>query len=186
MINSRGGKRLHEKEITALLRDRDDRGMDELLRHYGPLIRYVIAPILHNPQDREECLAETVMKVWDKIEQFCGQKGRFNAWVTSIARNSALNHARKNSAQGYGEELSESIPSQALTPEEQVLQRERREELRQALQYLSEKERVLFYRKYYYRQSTEQIAAEMDLTVRAVEGKLYRIKGKLRKMLGGV
>ena len=58
---------MHEKEITALLRDRDDRGMDELLRHYGPLIKYVIAPILQNPQDREECLAETVMKVWDKI-----------------------------------------------------------------------------------------------------------------------
>ncbi len=177
---------MHDKEIIAMLRRRDDRGMDELLRHYAPLIKYVIAPILENPQDREECLGEVVMKVWDKIEQFCEQRGSFNAWVTSIARNSALNHVRKNAAHGYGEELSESIPSKALTPEEQILQKERREELRLALQHLSEKERLLFYRKYYYRQSTEQIAAEMGLTVRAVEGKLYRIKGKLRKLLGGV
>ena len=50
---------------------------------------------------------------------------------------------------------------------------------------LSQKERNLFYRKYYYLQSTEKIAAEMGMTVRSVEGKLYRIKKKLRKMMGG-
>ena len=54
-----------------------------------------------------------------------------------------------------------------------------------ALSRLSPKDRTLFYRKYYYLQSTEKIAAEMGMTVRSVEGKLYRIKKKLRKMMGG-
>lgn len=45
--------------------------------------------------------------------------------------------------------------------------------------------RALLYRKYYYRQSTAQIAAELGLTERAVEGKLYRLKKRLRKSLGG-
>jgi RNA polymerase sigma-70 factor (ECF subfamily) len=44
---------------------------------------------------------------------------------------------------------------------------------------------MLFYRKYYYRQSTAQIAAELGMTQRSVEGRLYRIKQKLRKRLGG-
>lgn len=176
---------MQEQEIIRLLKSRDDRGMDELLTHYGPLIRYVIAPILASPQDSEECLNETVMKIWDKIEQFCMQRGSFNAWVTTIARNTALNYARKNVSYVTGEELSEDIPSQGLTPEEQVLRNERQKELRIALGRLSDKEKILFYRKYYYRQSTQQIASEMGLTVRAVEGKLYRIKAKLRKLLGG-
>lgn len=34
-------------------------------------------------------------------------------------------------------------------------------------------------------QSTEQIAAELGLTPRAVEGRLYRIRERLRKQLGG-
>ena len=34
-------------------------------------------------------------------------------------------------------------------------------------------------------QPTAQIAAELGMTERAVEGKLYRLKKQLRKMLGG-
>ena len=55
----------------------------------------------------------------------------------------------------------------------------------EALGYLGDRERMLFYRKYYYRQSTAQIAAELGMTQRSVEGRLYRIKQKLRKRLGG-
>ena len=50
---------------------------------------------------------------------------------------------------------------------------------------LSASDRVLFYRKYYYLQSTAQIAAELGLTERAVEGRLYRLRRRLRKALGG-
>ena len=46
-------------------------------------------------------------------------------------------------------------------------------------------ERALFYRKYWYRQPTAQIAAELGLSPRAVEGRLYRIRQKLRQELGG-
>lgn len=37
-------------------------------------------------------------------------------------------------------------------------------------------DRLLVYRKYYYLQSTAQIAAELGLSPRAVEGRLYRLK----------
>ena len=36
-----------------------------------------------------------------------------------------------------------------------------------------------------YLQSTAQIASELGMTERSVEGKLYRLKKQLRKMLGG-
>ena len=58
-------------------------------------------------------------------------------------------------------------------------------ELQRALEELPAGSRALLYRKYYYRQSTAQIAAELGLTERAVEGKLYRLKKRLRKSLGG-
>ena len=45
--------------------------------------------------------------------------------------------------------------------------------------------RLLFYRKYYYLQPTKQIAAELGMTERAVEGRLYRLRKKLQKELGG-
>lgn len=68
-------------------------------------------------KDREEWLGEIAMKIWDKMEQFCEQRGSFNAWVTSIARNTALNKTRKITVHSSGEELSEELPSRELTPE---------------------------------------------------------------------
>ena len=50
---------------------------------------------------------------------------------------------------------------------------------------LSQSEQLLFFRKYYYYQSTAQIAAETGLSERAVEGRLYRLRQRLRMLLGG-
>ena len=66
-----------------------------------------------------------------------------------------------------------------------LLRQERQTALQAALGQLSTGERLLFYRKYYYLQSTAQIASELGLTERAVEGRLYRLKRQLRKLLGG-
>lgn len=175
---------MQENTVERLLLEKNEQGMDALLLHYGPLMRYIIAPILQNPQDREDCLSEVSMRVWEKIGQFDGEKGSFHAWLTAITRNTALNYARKASGSS-AEELSESTPSPELSPEETLLKKERQEALKTALSRLSYKDRLLFYRKYYYRQSTAQIAAELGMTERAVEGKLYRVKKQLRKSLGG-
>ena len=175
---------MQENTVERLLLEKNEQGMDALLLHYGPLMRYIISPILQNPQDREDCLSEVSMRVWEKIGQFDGEKGSFRAWLTAITRNTALNHARRASGSS-AEELSESTPSPDPTPEETLLKKERQEALKTALSRLSYKDRLLFYRQYYYRQSTAQIAAELGMTERAVEGKLYRVKKQLRKSLGG-
>ena len=146
------------------LRDRDEAGMADLLLHFGPLMRYIIAPILPNPQDREDCLSEVTLRIWEKIDQFDPRRGSWNAWLTAITRNT---------------------PASSLTPEEALLQKERQEAVQAALNRLHTRDRVLFYRKYYYLQPTAQIAAELGMTERAVEGRLYRLKKQLRKMLGG-
>ena len=174
---------MNEQEIIELILARDECGMDALLTHYGPLMRYIIAPILTNDEDREECLSEAAMRVWDKITQYDNNRGSFNAWLTAIARNTALNRLRRATIEDS--DIPESTPAPEPTPEEQLLRKERQAAVERALKQLSQSERSLFYRKYYYLQSTAQIASELGMTERAVEGKLYRLKKRLRKMLGG-
>ena len=174
-----------EEELLDLLRARDPRGADVLLLHYGPLMRYVISPILADPRDREECLSEVVLRVWERADQFDPQRGSWNAWLTALTRNTALNRARHNRRFPAGAEVDEHTPSPAPTPEEALIRQERAEEVRRAVAALSKGEQALFYRKYYYLQSTAQIAAELGLSPRAVEGRLYRLRAHLRKALGG-
>ena len=73
-------------------------------------MRYVIAPILRDPQEREERLSEVTMWVWEKIDPFQEERGNWNGWLTSLTRHAALNHARRISRHGEAEALSEDTP----------------------------------------------------------------------------
>ncbi|MDO4380540.1 MAG: sigma-70 family RNA polymerase sigma factor [Clostridia bacterium] len=175
---------MDEKTIISLLKEKDEKGLDAFLYRYGPLIRYISSPILPDERDSEEAVSQISLLIWKNIASFDSEKGSFTAWLTTVSRNTALNLARKNkNAPLFLED--ENVPS-FITPEEELLKKERKELIKKALSFLSEKDRALFYRKYYYLQSTAQIARELSLSERAVEGRLYRIKKRLQKILGGV
>lgn len=180
-----GGEDVQEQEMIAQLLQQDERGMEALLLHYGPLMRYIIAPILPDPQDREECLSEVSMRVWSRVAQFDPARGSWTAWLTAITRNTALNFQRSVQHHSSVQSIPEGTPAPGASPEEAMLRAERSAAVHNALGRLSPGDRALFYRKYYYLQSTAQIAAELGMTVRAVEGRLYRLKKQLRRMLGG-
>ena len=146
------------------------------------LLRYVIAPILPDPRDREECLADVSVKLWQTAGTFDGAKGSLRSWLTVLARNCALNRAR---ALRQETPLGEDVPHGAGSAEDELLRQERSRLLARAVQCLTAGEKELFYRKYYYGQSTSQMAAELGLTERGVEGRLYRLRQRLRDLLGG-
>lgn len=176
---------MKEKEIIQLLKDRKEQGIEELLLYYGPLMRYIIHPIVNNAEDAEECLNDAVMRVWEKIELYDAQRGSWNSWLTALTRNVALNKVKAVQKYSGNKELTETFSSIEPSPEEDVLQQEIKEAVLSAVNVLSKKDRVIFYRKYYYMQSTIQIASELGMSNRAVEGRIYRIKKRLRKILGG-
>ena len=176
---------MQESDIIEMLRNQHPNGAEELISHYGPLMQYVIRPIVTNEQDREECLSEAVMRILDKIHLYDEDRGGWTAWITSVTRSVALNKRRSSKATYEEAEVTDETPSLELPPEELLLQRERQIELKNAVAQLSQSDRVIFYRKYYYLQTTAQIASEIGMTERAIEGRLYRIKKRLRKLLGG-
>ena len=118
--------------MIAQLLQQDERGMEALLLHYGPLMRYIIAPILPDPQDREECLSEVSMRVWSRIAQFDPARGSWNAWLTAVTRSTALNYQRSAARHGGTQTLPEGAPSPEASPEEALIQAERRAALHDA------------------------------------------------------
>lgn len=174
-----------DAELLAQWDHDRDAGMEALLRKYGPLLRYVIGGILQDPQDAEDCLSEVSLSLWQKLESFDHAKGSLSAWLTAAARNTALNHWKARARHQSHLAEPEQEPADHATPEQEVLRKERAEQLRAAVARLVHTDKQLFYRKYYYCQSTSQIAAEMGMTERAAEGRLYRLRQRLRQELGG-
>lgn len=163
------------------LQQGDREALEPLLAHYEGMLRYIVSGVLSDPHRQEDCLAEVRLKLWEKREQYDPERSSPATWLTVLCRNAAVDHLR--SAQRHSAEaLDETRPDPAPGPEEQLLRKERAE---RALASLSSRDRALFYRKYYYLQSTARIAAELGLTPRAVEGRLYRIRKGLQNKLGG-
>ncbi len=171
--------------LTERMKYRDPAALSEFQTAYTPLIRYIISPILPDEADREECLSDVLMLVWNRVETFDPQKGSLTSWLTALTRNAALNRRRASRTRPDSGPLDEAMADPAATPEEALLQKEQARAIRRAVDRLPRRDRDLFYRKYYYYQSTAQMAAELGLSERAVEGRLYRIRKRLQNDLGG-
>ena len=171
-----------DKQLMECVAGGDEEALQALLRQYDPLIGYILRPILPDERDREECRADISLKLWQTAGTFDGEKGTVKTWLTALSRNAALNRARSRT--GADVPLEESVHTEG-SAEEALLRRERQQRLRETIAALPPEERNLFYRKYYYCQPTAQMAAELCMTERAVEGRLYRLRQKLRQQLGG-
>ena len=175
---------MDDLELLAGLKRGDQDAFKALLVRYNGMMAYIVRGILADPQETEECLAQIRARLWEKWSGYREERASLATWITAICRNAAYDRLRFLQRQTEVP-LEDWIPDPTPSPEELVLRQERRERLKKALNALRDSERKLFYRKYYYLQSTAQIAAELGLSERAVEGRLYRIRSRLQKLFGG-
>ena len=80
--------------LIARMLAREPEALEEFQTAYTPLLRYIIAPILPDARDREECLADAVHRAWENISRFDRTSGSFSGWLSVLARNTALNYLR--------------------------------------------------------------------------------------------
>ena len=116
------------------------------------------------------------------------QRAKAAADADAAIRNAVISSLPKGEYTAADIFSGRGAPQPFAAPSEEYKLRtgeERLEQLRSALEQLPETDRKLFYRRYYYLQPVAQIAAEMGLSRRAAEGRLYRLRQRLRRELGG-
>ena len=177
---------MDEVELLEGLKCGNQHAFETLLVRYNGMIAYIVRGILTDSQEVEDCIAQIRARLWEKLPGYQEERASLATWITAVCRNAAYDRLRFLQRQAeHTATLEDWTPDPAPGPEELVLRQERRELLKNALNTLRDSDRRLFYRKYYYLQSTAQIAAELGLSERAVEGRLYRIRARLQKLLGG-
>ena len=77
---------------------------------------HIITPILPDERDREECLSDVLLRVWDSIGTFDPGRTALTTWLTHLARNAALNRRRGNEHRREGGTLDEAMPDAADGP----------------------------------------------------------------------
>jgi RNA polymerase sigma factor (sigma-70 family) len=196
---------LPDEALYRELIERNARALEALIKRYSREMSYFIRLVLDHagtPQDVEECTNDLFIAVWQEIESYDPTRGSLRTWITMRAKYIALDRRRQiqrrqavsvtsldnsdhsSSRDGDGFPIEPSALRLAENSMEGLLeQRERREELWQALESLSELDRVLVYMRYFKLASTEEICRKTGLTRHAIDTRLWRARKALRDAL---
>ena len=179
---------MDDLKIVELFNARDEDAISAISDKYGKYCFLVAKNILANDQDAEECVNDTWLKVWNTIPPACPTHMR--AFVAKITRNLALDRYRADSAQkrGGGEmtvalsEIEEVIDNELSFDSE--LERKRLADCIDRFLYsLSEKERNIFIRRYFFIEAIKNIASRYSMTENGVAKVLSRTRQKMRNFL---
>lgn len=177
---------MDDHAIIELYWQRDERAIHETDEKYGPLCFSLAWRILEQHEDAEECVSDTWLRAWNAMPP--QRPGRLQHFLAKITRNLAFDrwrrdHADKRSAVTVAlEELEECLPSPRGI-EEPLREKELRKALDRFLRGLPQRERGIFLRRYFYVDSTKEIAEFYGLREDHVLTVLSRTRKKLRQHL---
>ncbi len=174
-----------DNEIIDLYFERSQRAIEETDFKYGNYLKKIAYNILSDFDEAEECNDEVYFKTWNKIPP--ERPNIFSAFLSKIARNTALDKYRAKNAKKRGvieeslDELAECVGEESI--ENSLTAKELSEILSEFLKKESTLARGVFIRRYFYCDSVKDIAKFYQITQSAVKTSLSRTRGKLRLFL---
>ena len=186
-MSSRYNRIWQDGEIIDLLFARSEQGLDQIQSMYGKLFIQVARNILGNEQDAEECVNDTLVKIWESIPP--NRPGSLLAYALTIVRNLSLNKLQFRNAEKRGgsavcipfSELEEHLEGIAVPDEGESKEFERI--INEFLDSLPQKDAVLFIRRYWYLDSIKTLSEMSGYSENNVYQKLFVMRRKLRERL---
>jgi RNA polymerase sigma factor (sigma-70 family) len=165
-------------ELQPIVRDRrpavDEVRLRESLRRF-------VAHRVPDRSDSEDIVQETYLRLYDyRRNRAIGDVGAF---CFAVARNLLNDHLRRQVRRPRAVELAETIPCPMPRVDEVLLYRERVEVLIAALKVMPPLRREIFTRRRLDGVATAQIAADLDMSIAAVEKHCTRALADLRHAL---
>ncbi len=145
-----------------------------------PLLGFLIRRYNIDQETAEEIAQETWLAAYKSYSTF-QSKSKFFTWLCKIAMFKTADYYRKYVNKNSGLvsptlDVLNSLVSPTLNPEEELVLVELRNNVGKCLALLPEKYKKILEMRYVKQYSYSQIAQELNLSERSVEGLLYRAK----------
>ena len=90
----RSEKAEDDYQLVVRLKRRDAQSAVALYDRYGKLIYSIIFRAVGNQATAEDLVQETFFRVWNRIHTFDEERGNFQGWLVTVARNRAFDYLR--------------------------------------------------------------------------------------------
>jgi RNA polymerase sigma-70 factor (ECF subfamily) len=138
--------------------------------------------ITMNAADAEDVVQETMMKVWNRRDQW-NQIESIEAFCLTICRNVSLDKVRRmdNQTQSLDAAYDPKDQGVASNPEEQAIQSDHVRLVRQMINLLPEKQRSCMQLRDMEGKSYKDIATVLDITEEQVKVNIFRARQTIRE-----
>lgn len=184
---------LERAEIARILAGETDR-FEYFVRTYQKRIFRLAYTLLRDPAEADALTQDVFVKAYRGLAEFKGEAA-FQTWAVQIAVNAVRDLVRRKKPvvsfgdlRGAGGEDGPEIPARldpadGTSPERDLLAREIRRRIADALLALSPRQRAVFVMKHHEELSIAEIGAATGLDEGTIKSHLFRAARKLRERL---
>lgn len=172
--------------FQRLAGEKDKEAFDAIFRRYYPRLRAYCAKFVGDEAD--DVAQDCFMSLWNKTPQY--QQGMLKSLLFTFARNACLNNLKHKAVIDFkstddSPEGSERLYKDDFAPnaDEPLLMDELRENLQNAIEELPARTKEAFLLSRVEELSYAEIAAKMNVTVKAVEKNISKALSHLRQRL---
>lgn len=176
LLGRSGSPRLEVSDAQLLTRiaEGEAAAFAELWHRYGPIVLSTCQRIMADRGAAEDAAQEAFARIWNSAASFDPSRGAPAAWITRIARNSALNQRRAHPP-GASTTLEPSEPSATNALAERFW-------LRALLRRLNRDEQIAIELAYFHDLSHAQIAEQIEAPLGTVKARIRRGMTRLAEL----
>lgn len=164
-------KRAQEGDLDAF---------SELMSAYKKLIYNLCLRTLNDRGEAEDAAQEAFIKIYRGLKTYNGSS-KFSTWALKISSNVCIDMIRKRKAQTVPIEDYEI--NDEHTPEKAFISSETRNDVKQAVQSLPEKYRVMIVYYHFMNLSYQEISNILNEPMTIVKNRMYRARLMLKESL---
>lgn len=164
----------------------------ELMKRYRDSIYFMLLRMVNNKDDADDLTIEAFTKAFGKLDQYTPNFA-FSTWLFKIASNNCIDHIRKQRqtvlsldrtfSDDEGGERPVDIKEDEPDPEEKYIRDQKIKLMKDVVQSLKPRYRMLVEMRYFKEYSYEEISEHLDLPLGTVKAQLHRAREFLFNIL---
>jgi RNA polymerase sigma-70 factor (ECF subfamily) len=181
-----------DRVLVRRIQNGDSAAFQELVEGYKQQVYYTAYDLSGNHHDAEDLSQEVFIKAYRGISRFRSDAG-IGSWLHRITMNAYIDSRRKKAHkmvtlvnkkdENDFDPLEAAADETTISPETAAVSLKISEHVDNALEYLTEQERMVFVMRHYYDMPLKEISRSLKVAEGTVKSLLFRAIRKLRERL---